>query len=282
MYEAKTCESCGRVLNENEGVWFDNVLYCPDCLEENTVICSHCGDRIWNGDNVGSDDTPLCQTCYDRHFTTCERCGAIIRENEAYYEGEDDDIPYCYDCHQRRRRERPIHDYYFKPEPIFHGDGLRYFGVELEIDGAGECNDTARQILRVADSEDEEYLYIKHDGSLDDGMELVTHPMTLAFHKSQMPWTAVLQKANELGYVSHQASTCGLHVHVNRDSLGGNEAEQDMAIPSAASKSPGSSAPWLLPVGCGEKMPPALLITTMESCFPAPKSKLITTLQYSW
>ena len=222
------------------------------------------------------------QTCYDRHFTTCERCGAIIRENEAYYEGEDDDIPYCYDCHQRRRRERPIHDYYFKPEPIFHGDGLRYFGVELEIDGAGECNDTARQILRVADSEDEEYLYIKHDGSLDDGMELVTHPMTLAFHKSQMPWTAVLQKANELGYVSHQASTCGLHVHVNRDSLGGNEAEQDMAIPSAASKSPGSSAPWLLPVGCGEKMPPALLITTMESCFPAPKSKLITTLQYSW
>lgn len=156
MYEAKTCESCGRVLNENEGVWFDDTLYCPDCLEENTVICSHCGDRIWNGDNVGSDDTPLCQTCYDRHFTTCERCGAIIRENEAYYEGEDDDTPYCYDCHQRRRRERPIHDYYYKPEPIFHGDGLRYFGVELEIDGAGECNDAARQILRVADSEDEE------------------------------------------------------------------------------------------------------------------------------
>ena len=230
MYEAKTCESCGRVLNENEGVWFDDAIYCSDCLEENTVICSHCGDRIWSRDNVGSDDTPLCRTCYDRHFTTCERCGAIIRENEAYYEGEDDDTPYCYDCHQRRRRERPIHDYYFKPEPIFRGDGLRYFGVELEIDGAGECNDAARQILRAADSEDEEYLYIKHDGSLDDGMELVTHPMTLDFHKSQMPWAAVLQKAITMDYISHQASTCGLHVHVNRDSLGSNEAEQDTVI----------------------------------------------------
>ena len=58
MYEAKTCESYGRVLNENDGVWLGDTLYCPDCLEENTVICSHCGDRIWNGDNVGSDDTP--------------------------------------------------------------------------------------------------------------------------------------------------------------------------------------------------------------------------------
>lgn len=100
----------------------------------------------------------------------------------------------------------------------------------MEIDGAGECNDAARQLLRVADSEDEEYLYIKHDGSLDDGMELVTHPMTLGFHKSQMPWAAVLQKAINMDYISHQASTCGLHVHVNRDSLGCNETEQDTVI----------------------------------------------------
>ena len=39
-----------------------------------------------------------------------------------------------------------------------------------------------------------------------------------------------MSKAVSLGYRSHQASTCGLHVHVNRDCLGDNREEQDETI----------------------------------------------------
>ena len=122
-----------------------------------------------------------------------------------------------------------IHDYYYKPEPIFYGEGKRYFGVELEIDGAGESNDNAERIAKIA-NQDHEQVYIKHDGSLNEGMEIVTHPMTLDYHLHQMPWAAILNKAKELGYLSHQAGTCGLHVHVNRTAFGENEEDQEMVI----------------------------------------------------
>ena len=66
----------------------------------------------------------------------------------------------------------------YKPDPIFYGKGPRYLGAELEIDGAGECSENAQEILNLANG-DWELIYCKHDGSLDDGFEVVTHPMTL-------------------------------------------------------------------------------------------------------
>ena len=39
-----------------------------------------------------------------------------------------------------------------------------------------------------------------------------------------------MAEAIRMGYFSHQAGTCGLHVHVNRDSFGATEKEQDACI----------------------------------------------------
>lgn len=61
-------------------------------------------------------------------------------------------------------------------------------------------------------------------------MELVTNPMTLEYHLKEMPWERLLAQAKELGYLSHKACTCGLHVHVNRTAFGETEAEQDECI----------------------------------------------------
>jgi hypothetical protein len=60
-------------------------------------------------------------------------------------------------------------------------------------------------------------------------MELVTHPMSLEYHK-QFCWEDIIKKAIYLGYRSHQTSTCGLHVHVNRSCLGDSREEQDEVI----------------------------------------------------
>ena len=207
----------------------DDVI-CRSCADEETVICAHCGEHIYRDDNAGDEHTPLCQSCYDRHYTSCERCGRIIHVDDAYYEDDDEDYPLCYDCHTHASWGKTIQDYYYKPEPLFRGDGPRYFGVELEIDEAGEDNDSARRIMEIANGNGLENLYCKHDGSLNDGFELVTHPMTLEYHRNEMPWEKVLQEAIRLGYVSHQTTTCGLHVHVNRDAFGASEAEQDAVI----------------------------------------------------
>ena len=77
---------------------------------------------------------------------------------------------------------------------------------------------------------DTENLYIKTDGSLDEGLELVTHPMTLEYHLNEMPWAEVLRKAQSMGYLSHAAGTCGLHVHISRLAFGCTYEQQEAAI----------------------------------------------------
>ena len=230
MTETFTCCHCGHPHPLSERILVDDDELCEACADEETVICTHCGERIYRDDNAGDDNTPLCQSCYDRHYTSCERCGRIIHQYDAYYEDGDEDTPLCYDCHTRVSREKAIHDYYYKPTPLFRGAGPRYFGVELEIDFGGEDDDSAQQIMEIANGNGVENLYCKHDGSLDDGFELVTHPMTLHYHMKKMPWARILQEAVSLGYTSHQAGTCGLHVHVNRNAFGDTEEARDAVI----------------------------------------------------
>ena len=221
---------CGQEYLLEDRVIVGEDMICESCADEETVICSHCGERIYWDDNAGDERTPLCQHCYDRWYQSCSCCGRILHEDDVYYRSRDDDEPLCLTCYNREHDYRTIQDYYYKPEPLFRGDGPRYFGVELEIDEAGEDNDSARRIMEIANGNGLENLYCKHDGSLDDGFELVTHPMTLEYHMKEMPWAKVLQEAIRLGYVSHQTTTCGLHVHVNRDAFGASEAEQDAVI----------------------------------------------------
>ena len=65
---------------------------------------------------------------------------------------------------------------------------------------------------------------------MNEGFELVSHPMSLCYHKEEMPWEKILRRAAEMGYTSHQAGTCGLHIHVSRAAFGSTEAEQDAAV----------------------------------------------------
>lgn len=231
MERNEKCALCGSLHPQEELYEFDGKLLCSHCLQANTVICQDCGNRIWVSENAGSIDVPLCRHCFDRGYLTCIHCGRLIREQDAYYEDDDDDgdNPFCSVCYVRQRSERVIRDYYYRPEPLFRGEGPRYFGVELEIDGAGESHTNAARILDIANFQMEN-AYIKHDGSLDDGMEIVTHPMSLDYHLKEMPWQRVLDEAISMGYLSHRANTCGLHIHVSRDAFGETEAEQDRVI----------------------------------------------------
>ena len=221
-----TCAHCGAA--DAELTEFNGRFYCPVCLDALTLVCTDCGTRFLRSRNCSENDAfPVCPDCYNRNYTHCTRCGALIHTNACYYPYDNDD-PYCQSC-CREIDSCAIHEYGYKPEAIFYGQGDRFFGVELEIDGGGEYTDNAESILSIANRE-QNLIYCKHDGSLDEGFEIVTHPMSLDFQLHKMPWQAVLQKAIAMGYLSHQAGTCGLHVHVSRDAFGDTGDAQDKAI----------------------------------------------------
>ena len=85
---------------------------------------------------------------------------------------------------------------------------------------------------RISKEYGTDWLYFKHDGSLDEGVELVTHPISpavLASNEGRAMWERISEIALEEGCRSHDTRTCGLHVHVNRDYFGKGTARQEMA-----------------------------------------------------
>ena len=224
MSETRICANCGaghsiEDMYQAEGDWL-----CEDCADHLTLVCDHCGERFYEENAVEDDHTTLCEHCFDAHYTRCRDCGRIVRNYNAYF---DEDDGYCSDCWAEH--DEAIHEYSYTPDLVFHGKGLRHFGVELEIDNGGTVSSHAKQLLEIA-NRDAENLYIKTDGSLDEGLELVTHSMTLEYHLNEMPWAEVLRKAQSMGYLSHAAGTCGLHIHISRLAFGCTYEQQEAAI----------------------------------------------------
>ena len=223
--EERICHFCGRNITEEETVTFDGVIMCESCFEDNTGTCDHCEETVWRHDSVSDDTIFVCECCYNEHYTRCTCCGRIIDyENNM----EVNDEYYCDSCYQSIL-SMPIHSYNYKPTPVFYGKDDLYMGVELEIDNGGEFDENAQAVCDVA-NKCHDHIYCKHDGSINDGFEIVSHPMTLDYHKNEMPWKKVLEKALEMDYRSHQTSTCGLHIHVNRNYFGSDYEECDAAI----------------------------------------------------
>lgn len=224
MEDERICILCNCIVTDDEETEVDGETVCDDCAGEHTTTCDHCGETIWVNDSISDGRLTLCSCYYDEHYRRCESCGRLLDEDDvAWY----NDLPYCECCYDSLENE--IEEYGYKPDPIFYGEGNRFFGVELELDIGGKYEENARRIKDETNYRCE-HIYCKSDGSLDDGFEIVTHPMTLDYHINNMHWADVLHEAVRLGYRSHQTTTCGLHVHVNRDAFGETMQEQESVI----------------------------------------------------
>ncbi|MFI3227241.1 MAG: amidoligase family protein [Clostridia bacterium] len=221
------CDMCNHEILSDEPYRCGERELCEDCYNEHTFVCDHCREVTLTRFEVSDARICICETCYDNHYVRCSECDELILQDDACYENSDyDEVAYCRDCYDSGFGP-VIHDYYYKPEPIFFGDDKRYFGIELEIDGAGTIRNNAQKILNTAKSDT---IYIKRDGSLDDGLEIVSHPMTYEFHQNDMNWLDILNCCLNMRYTSHKAGTCGLHIHVNKIAFGETREEQEKVI----------------------------------------------------
>ena len=114
-----------------------------------------------------------------------------------------------------------VHDYDYKPTPEIErepGDARSCltFGVELEVDKGTDVRGTAEEVTAVGRGR----VYCKHDGSLDDGFDIVSHPGSLRHHLETMPWDDIARTCLDNNFESHDAGTCGLHVHIGIRELG--------------------------------------------------------------
>ena len=247
--EAVRCSVCNRLaLKDNcqkiDGEYVcelceDNICECADCgaltiteryrndggedicysCSQQYIMCSQCGDII-NIDNALaiSNGDLICRNCYNEDFFTCEECGEIYHNDESYYRN---DCCYCRYCY--RNSCGPIEEYSYKPDPIFYPKGeKKYVGFEIEV----ECSDSdhgyyANKILEIVGKD---RLYFKEDGSLDDGFEIISHPIIPEMVEEVTKLSQWTRMLIEDGYRSHDTRTCGLHFHFSREWFNSNTA----------------------------------------------------------
>jgi len=215
---------------------------CDDC-SENYITCDLCDDeihiegavtlsysaRIWHRGGR-RDVSTLCESCAGDYASRCDDCGDTVPREHATFIGDevicdgcrDENYNYCDDCSEYRHHSSPcdcsrksdlIQSYSYKPYAKFHGTpkGLEgYIGVELEVNTSREIEHAEE----VVDQLGNDHVYLKEDGSIGEGFEVVTHPHTFAEQRKLWEkWEA------PAGMTSARSGKCGIHVHYSRKGL---------------------------------------------------------------
>ena len=119
-----------------------------------------------------------------------------------------------------------LHSYGWDMPLVFHtSDGRKldtdagsyddpFFGLEIEIERGRNATSLYDAIRLISDTYGPDLFGAKSDGSLNNGIEYVSAPMTLGFAQA-LDWSAFQQLRRD-GWRAWSAETAGIHIHVSR------------------------------------------------------------------
>jgi hypothetical protein len=92
--------------------------------------------------------------------------------------------------------------------------------MEIELECRNGRYDPAEYAGRL---EEYDLAYLKGDGSLNDGFEIVTHPMTHDFFKNEATefWNTLAVLRDRYRVMTWGTSTAGIHIHISRTGFKG-------------------------------------------------------------
>lgn len=102
---------------------------------------------------------------------------------------------------------------------------LIYYGIEWEIDRGG---DDQCVIKRIRNAIGKLHCWATYDGSLKDGIEIVSHPFTLNYYTKYLKqgYDEALNLAKDFYYSADTNVTSALHYHISKSGLGKTENNQ--------------------------------------------------------
>jgi len=208
------CSDCGGYHHDDNQRYIENRDdVCDDCYCESYFHCDDCGCNHHQNDYNSTCDGGVCDNCID-NYERCEECG----ERSALNLSEGEECPNCGHCSYSDSEEDYgiIYHYDYRPDFVTFGTATKkspFLGFEIEIESrndreelAQHCNDSFIDC------------YLKNDGSLNDGFEVVSMPKTLEEHR-ESGYESAMKRAIELGGRSHNTETCGIHVHIDKSAM---------------------------------------------------------------
>jgi len=210
----RVCERCDEAftVEDNFSIIDGDTWWCRDCTDCAASWCEHCEGYVSEGTYEVSDRAEdWCTHCVSDNAGWCDNC-------ECYYADG------CNNCDfEDEEGNRIIHDYSYRPDAIFHSTDKNerlFFGIEVELEALTNYQDSSNYAYRL---EGMELAYLKQDGSLNHGFEIVTHPMSHDFYKNEASelWDTLENLRTTYRVKSWDTTTCGLHIHISRTGFNG-------------------------------------------------------------
>lgn len=228
------CYDCGDYYNASlTTITHDCNAVCEDCLSNDYFYCDDCHeyyDIDTDSYSINNGSYVVCEDCFNNgDYIICDDCGDAFESDYTYYD-EDNYNHYCEDCYYNRQSqkdfENPNYDnnviygyhYHKNFKPKFkqleeEKDVKFYEAFELETE---YTNGTIpKEDLNFLS--DRTPVYYEHDGSLHNGVEIISQPMSWKYiQHNKKKFKECLDYLASNNYKSHDTSTCGLHIHVSR------------------------------------------------------------------
>lgn len=209
--EYSTFEDCYVNKNTSDWGYCDNDLLTNDTIENNGYIyCEDTEDYQLEENTVHLEDTNE-TVSIDYDYQHCDECGLNFSRDYDMHHRDGD--CYCDECWEDM--EPVIYEYHkfydgYYPRSLARESPL-FMGFELEVDDVREdCEDLASRVLN---GDSTGVLHCEYDCTV--AFEFISQPCTLEYHKNQHYNDWFLSELDGK-CSSHDAGTCGLHVHVNK------------------------------------------------------------------
>ena len=201
------CTDCDDLRHTDDVYNSRGDQYCESCYDSRFVTCDDCGDSVDSSDVRGTqNNSSVCDDCIDSNYSQCESCNSYIRAGQT--------------CNSRNCTNNVIHSYSYRPTPYFNlakdekkAKFQPFAGIEIEF----ECMGGNRE-KQAKDSTEKNLFYVKTDGSLDDGLEVVSHPLSQRFIQENDIFNFTCKLKNS-GARSYNTTTSGIHVHLSKNAF---------------------------------------------------------------
>ena len=248
--EWRSCVYCGAIIfNDDDYLELNHRIICENC-KSNTQIkrCDVCNQEHFRFDLRAIRPTPemleyfkkqpgtmyVCDSCIDEEFQTCDICGQFeLKGSRNTCDCRSHRIlDYCY----KPRRPKLLSIKNIKKNTLFLGfenececkrdvssSSCDYCDYSRGDDACDDCDhydddETDKSCYpEILVAELGQNVYCKDDGSLDNGFEIVTEPMTYGYILANKDkFTEAFKRLVNAGAYSFNSDTTGFHIHLSK------------------------------------------------------------------
>ena len=223
-----TCAYCGKIIQQCLKIDLPvEKEYCKECMKK-TKECIICRERHTEGNYITefvdnnshkrefTSPTFICLRCFGL-LTPCSSCGILTMGFVLTLSGI---CPIC------QEQNKDVHDYGYIPTKInfqTHETKMKidslFLGIEMEVENSEKGADQSVVARKCKNAFGKNFIYCKHDGSLLNGFEFVSHPFTWEwFVKNKYRFNQLCSTA-KLCNLHTDGSTTGIHIHMTKSAF---------------------------------------------------------------